>query len=409
MAVTVAASPLSKVPNFDPKAFVPSDKNRWTGVQARAPLEFGTMDPVLRSPDAHSPVELPVLLAAQPAAATAVVTPPQAAGALPLVDGFGRVARDLRISLTDRCNLRCGYCMPAEGLPWQPREQHLTGEEIGRLAEAFVGLGVRTIRLTGGEPLLRRDLPEIIARLHAIDGLEDVALTTNGVLLAGQAAAIAAAGGARLNVSLDTADREQFRQVTRRDDLGRVLDGLVEARRHEALHPIKINAVALAGVTASALDGLLAVARSVDAELRFIEPMPLDGGRKWTPDDGLSGADLRALLASHGELRPLPTAASATAQRFEIGPGGQRVGFIASVTEPFCGSCDRLRLTADGQLRSCLFSHAETDLRSALRAGAGAEEIEALIRGAVWRKPKGHGINDPGFTPPDRPMSAIGG
>ncbi len=330
-------------------------------------------------------------------------------GALPLADSFGRVARDLRISLTDRCNLRCEYCMPAEGLPWQPRDQHLTAAEIVQVATVLVGLGIRTIRLTGGEPLLRRDLPEILAALHRVPGLEDIALTTNGVLLARQAAALAAAGGARLNVSLDTADPEQFKAITRRDDLARVLAGLEEARRYPELGPIKINAVALKGVTEGALDGLLAVAAAANAELRFIEPMPLDADRAWSPDDGLSGGQLRDLLASRGELRPVATAKSATAQRFEIGPGGQVVGFISSVTEPFCASCDRLRLTADGQLRSCLFSHAETDLRAPLRDGASPAHLEQLIRDAVWGKPKGHGINDPGFEPPDRPMSAIGG
>ncbi|MDO9355182.1 MAG: GTP 3',8-cyclase MoaA [Solirubrobacteraceae bacterium] len=338
-----------------------------------------------------------------------VPSPSSVDGTLPLADRFGRVASDIRISLTDRCNLRCEYCMPAEGLPWQPREEHLTADEIIRISRVLVGLGIRTIRLTGGEPLLRKDLPEIIAALHAIPELEDVALTTNGVLLERQAAAIAAAGGARLNVSLDSADPEEFKAITRRDDLDRVLAGLVEARRHPELRPIKINAVALKGVTEGALDGLLAVASSVDAELRFIEPMPLDADRAWTPDDGLSGAQLRDLLAQRGELRPVETAKSATAQRYELGPGGQVVGFISSVTEPFCASCDRLRLTADGQLRSCLFSHDETDLRTALRAGASADELEALIRGAVWAKPQGHGMNEPGFEPPDRPMSAIGG
>lgn len=341
---------------------------------------------------------------------------PQGAG---LIDQHGRVARDIRISLTDRCNLRCEYCMPAAGLPWQPREQHLTADEIVQLAELLIGLGIRTIRLTGGEPLLRRDLPEIVARLHAIDGLEDLALTTNGVLLEQQAAALAAAGGVRLNVSIDSADPEHFKAVTRRDDLDRVLAGLREARGHPELAPIKLNAVALRGITADSLDGLLDVAASIDAELRFIEPMPLDADRRWTPEDGLSGADLRALMAVRGELTPLPAPPSATAQRFalrrDVRTGGeqrtitQSVGLIASVTEPFCGACDRLRLTADGQLRTCLFSHDEADLRGALRDGASPETLAELIRDAVWGKPRTHGINEPGFQPPDRPMSAIGG
>ncbi len=309
----------------------------------------------------------------------------------PLADRFGRVARDLRISLTDRCNLRCTYCLPAEGLPWQPREQHLTADEIVRVAQVLIGLGVRTIRL---------------AALHALPGLEDIALTTNGVLLAKQAEALAAAGGARLNVSIDTADPTLFHAVTRRDDLQRVLDGLAAAAKYPQLRPLKLNAVALAGVTEQSLDGLLAVAASADAELRFIEPMPLDADRAWSPDDGLSGAQLRELLGQRATLRRLPAPASATAQRYELGPGGQTVGFISSVTEPFCESCDRLRLTADGQLRSCLFSHEETDLRAVLRDGG---DLEQSIRGAVWRKPRGHGIDDPSFLAPARPMNRIGG
>ncbi len=326
-----------------------------------------------------------------------------------LVDQHGRVARDLRISLTDRCNLRCDYCMPAEGLPWQPRAQHLTADELTRLVRVLARLGIRTVRLTGGEPLLRRDLAEIVAAMHAIDGIEDVALTTNGVLLERQAAALAQAGGARLNVSLDTTDPAGFRAITRRDDLDRVLAGLTEARRYPELTPIKINAVALRGVTEDALPGLLDVAAAVDAELRFIEPMPLDAGHRWTPDDGLTGAELRALLAGRGELRRLPAPASSTAQRYEIGAGGPVVGFISSVSEPFCSACDRLRLTADGNLRSCLFSHEEGELRGLLRGGASDRELEERIRDTVWRKPRGHGMNEPGFVPPARPMSAIGG
>lgn len=332
--------------------------------------------------------------------------PPAANG---LVDRFGRVARDLRISLTDRCNLRCTYCMPAEGLPWQAREEHLTAGELVRIARVFVELGIRTIRLTGGEPLLRRDLPELIEALRAIDGLEGLALTTNGVLLAAQAEALASAGGLRLNVSLDTADPELFREVTRRNDLERVLDGLRAAREHPELGPIKLNAVAMRGVTERSLGGLLAVAASAGAELRFIEPMPLDADRAWTPADGLSGRQLRALLAAYGELRPLPAPASSTAQRFEIGAGGQRVGFISSVSEPFCGSCDRLRLTADGQMRSCLFAHDESDLRAVLRDGGSDADLAVRIRAGVWGKPAGHGIQSPEFVAPERPMSRIGG
>jgi cyclic pyranopterin phosphate synthase len=342
-------------------------------------------------------------------APTVVDAPTGAPAPGQLVDQHGRVARDLRISLTDRCNLRCDYCMPAEGLPWQPREQHLTAEEITRLVRILAGMGVRTVRLTGGEPLLRRDLAEIIAAMHAIDGIDDVALTTNGVLLARQAAQLAQAGGARLNVSLDTTDPAGFAQITRRDDLERVLAGLTEARRYPQLTPIKINAVALRGITEEALPGLLDVACAVDAELRFIEPMPLDAGHRWTPEDGLSGEELRALLGERGELRRLPAPESSTAQRYEIGPGGQIVGFISSVSEPFCGACDRLRLTADGNLRSCLFSHEEGDLRTLLRGGATDGQLAERIADTVWRKPRGHGMNEPGFEPPARPMSAIGG
>jgi cyclic pyranopterin phosphate synthase len=273
----------------------------------------------------------------------------------------------------------------------------------------MVGLGVHSVRLTGGEPLLRRDLAEIVASMHALPGLGDVALTTNAVLLEQQAPALAAAGGVRLNVSIDSADHAQFAAVTRRDDLDRVLAGLRAARRHAELSPIKLNAVALRGVTETALDGLLAVARELNAELRFIEPMPLDADRKWSRSDGLTGSELRELLSGRGELVEIPTKPSSTARRFSLGSDGVVVGFISSVSEPFCAGCDRLRLTADGQLRSCLFSHEETDLRAALREGAGDAELEHLIRGAVWQKPSGHGIDAPQFVSPQRPMNRIGG
>lgn len=343
-------------------------------------------------------------------ALTAPPVPPAAAPvAGPLVDRFGRVARDLRISVTDRCNLRCSYCMPAEGLPWQSREEHLSSDELVAVVAEFARLGVRTVRLTGGEPLLRRDLPELIAALHALPGIDDVALTTNGVLLERRAAELAAAGGARLNVSIDSADPELFRAVTRRDDLARVLRGLEAARAFPQFAPLKLNAVALRGVTEPSLDGLLAVAAAAGAELRFIEPMPLDAERAWSRDDGLTRAQLRELLEQRGELIDLPTPPAATARRWELRPHGVVVGCIASVSEPFCAGCDRLRLTADGQLRACLFAHAETDLRALLRGGAGPGALEPAIRAGVWGKPRGHGIDDPAFAAPDRPMSRIGG
>lgn len=297
--------------------------------------------------------------------------------------------------------------MPAEGLAWQPREEHLTDDEIVRLAAVFAQLGVRALRLTGGEPLLRRGLPQLVARLRAIPGIEDLALTTNGVLLATQAADLAAAGGVRLNVSLDSTDRDVFARVTRRDDLERVLASVRAAAEHPELRPIKLNAVALRGVAEDALDGLLALAATIDAELRFIEPMPLDAGHSWQPSDVLSGARLRELLAERGPLEQLPAPPSSTARRYRV--GGQVVGLISSVTEPFCGACDRVRLTADGQLRSCLFSHDEADLRGLLRGGASDAELARAIQAGVWEKPRGHGISDPGFEPPQRPMSAIGG
>lgn len=333
-------------------------------------------------------------------------TPP-APGAL--VDGFGRVARDLRVSVTDVCNLRCRYCMPAEGLDWLGRDERLDADETVRAVSVLAGLGVRTVRVTGGEPLVRPRLPELVARIAAVPGIDEVSLTTNGVLLARHAAALAEAGISRVNVSLDAVDRDRFAALTRRDLLPKVLDGIRAARDAPGIEQVKINAVALRGVTEHDALDLVDFARAEGVQLRFIEVMPLDAEGGWTPDDLLSAADLRALIEERHPLEALPRDPSATATTFRFRDGGGEVGFIASVTEPFCGGCDRLRLTADGQLRTCLFSQDEHDLRGAMRAGADDGALRDIVLGAVAAKGWGHEINRPGFVPPARPMSSIGG
>jgi cyclic pyranopterin phosphate synthase len=333
-----------------------------------------------------------------------------------LIDSYGRVAEDLRISLTDKCSLRCTYCMPAAGLDWLAKEQVLDDDEILRLAGLFVGLGVRTIRLTGGEPLVRPGVPALIARLAGLDPRPELSLTTNAIALADQAEALAHSGLDRVNVSLDTLDRESFRQLTRRDRLPQVLAGLAAA--HEAgLRPVKVNAVLMRQNLAEAPE-LLAWALRSGYRMRFIEHMPLDADHTWTRDQMVTAEDVLAVLGEVFSLRPLGHQGRAPAEDFEVldGPGRDgwaepqpRVGVIASVTRPFCRDCDRLRLTADGQLRTCLFAHTETDLRAAVRSGLDDVELAELIRQAVRAKPAGHGINITGFRQPDRPMSAIGG
>ncbi len=327
-----------------------------------------------------------------------------------LVDRFGRVATDLRISLTDRCNLRCTYCMPAEGLDWMPRAEQLTDAELVRLIGIAVrDLGVQELRFTGGEPLLRRGLEDVIAASAALTPRPDVSLTTNGVGLARRADALAAAGVNRLNVSLDTLRPDRFAAITRRDRLTDVLDGM-DAARAAGLSPVKINTVLLRGVNDDEAVDLLRFAVARGFELRFIEQMPLDAQHGWQRAEMVTAGEILAALRAAFDLAPDGhDRGAAPAERWLVDGGPAAVGVIASVTRPFCGACDRTRLTADGQVRSCLFARTETDLRALVRGGASDARIADAWRAAMWGKLAGHGIDEPGFLQPDRPMSAIGG
>jgi cyclic pyranopterin phosphate synthase len=335
----------------------------------------------------------------------------------PLHDGHGRRIADLRVSVTDRCNFRCQYCMPADGLPWLERAEVLSFEEIARLVTLFAGMGVHDLRLTGGEPLVRRDFPQLVGMLSAIDGIDDLAITTNGFLLERDAGAlVAASGGAgrsdgriRFNVSIDSLQRDRFYALTRRDALDQVLRGLSALARYPQAHPIKVNAVALRGFTEDEVPAFVALARDSAYEVRFIEFMPLDADRAWSSDQVLSGAELHAMIDALAPLEPLEREPSSTARVYRFADGHGRIGFINSVSEPFCADCNRIRLTADGRLRTCLFSLNETDLRGPLRDGAEDHELERIIRDAVWRKELKHHIGEPGFIQPQRTMSAIGG
>ncbi len=327
----------------------------------------------------------------------------------PLRDGHGRVIDDLRISVTDLCNLRCQYCMPAEGVQWQPRSEILTFEEIVRLVGIFTGLGITDIRLTGGEPLVRRDFPMLAAQIAAVPGIQDLSLTTNGLLLERDAQALVDGGIQRFNVSLDALTEEHFTQVTRRDGLHRVLAGLRVLRDLPGDRTIKVNAVAIRGVTELEAVGFAELARSEPFQVRFIEQMPLGADRRWSVDDLLTGAELHALIDAVYPLVPVDRAAHATAQVFRFADGAGEIGFINPVSQPFCDDCNRIRLTADGHLRTCLFSATETSLRDPMRAGASDGELTTMIRDAVWRKELKHRIGDVGFTQPQRPMSRIGG
>lgn len=327
-----------------------------------------------------------------------------------LVDTYGRVARDLRVSVTDRCDFRCTYCMPAEGLPWLPRAEMLSDAELLRLVGIFVELGVRQVRLTGGEPLLRRTLVELVAGIAALSPRPTIAMTTNGSRLEHLAGPLAEAGLDRVNVSLDTVSREEFVALTRRDRLGDVEKGLAAAAE-AGLTPVKVNAVAMRGTNDEHIGDLLAWCLDRGYELRFIEQMPLDAQHGWDRARMVTAQEIRSRLGERFTLSPLPSSdrGSAPAERFLVDGGPATVGIVASVSEPFCHACDRTRLTADGQVRNCLFSQRETDLRGPLRAGASDSELAALIRGEMWRKAPSHGIGRPGFHQPDRPMSAIGG
>jgi cyclic pyranopterin phosphate synthase len=325
-----------------------------------------------------------------------------------LEDRFGRVATDLRVSLTDRCNLRCSYCMPAEGLDWLPDESVLTEDEIVRLVRIGVQqLGIREVRFTGGEPLVRRGLVDIVRRSHEL-GVE-TSLTTNALGLARMADALAAAGLDRVNVSLDSVRPETFHAITRRDRLKDVLAGL-EAARAAGLGPIKINAVLMRGHNDDQAPELLRWALAEGYHLRFIEQMPLDAQHGWSRDGMITADEIFGWLEAEFALSPaVEPRGSAPAELFQVDGGPGTVGVIASVTRPFCGDCDRVRLTADGQIRNCLFAREESDLRAALRAGATDDEIADRWVIAMRGKRAGHGIDDPTFLQPDRPMSAIGG
>jgi len=327
----------------------------------------------------------------------------------PLIDGHGRTIGDLRVSVTDRCNFRCQYCMPAEGLPWLERSEVLRFEEIERLVRLLSEMGVADIRLTGGEPLVRRDFPVLAGMLARVEGVQDLSVTTNGFLLERDAAALAAAGVKRLNVSIDSLQRDRFYEMTRRDSLPQVLAGLEAAAAQPELRPIKVNAVALRGFTEQEALPFARFARERDFQVRFIEFMPLDGDQAWTEDQVLTGAELREIIHAVHPLEELPREPSATARRFRFADGMGEIGFINPVSEPFCSDCNRIRLTADGKLRTCLFSLNETDLREPLRTGATNDELEQVIRAAVWRKELKHRVGEKGFRQPARSMSAIGG
>jgi GTP 3',8-cyclase len=327
----------------------------------------------------------------------------------PLVDGHGRHITDLRVSVTDRCNFRCQYCMPADGLPWLDRDDVLRFEEIERLVRVLAAMGVEDIRLTGGEPLVRRDFPKLVAMLARIDGVHDLSLTTNGYLLERDAAALVEAGIQRVNVSIDSLQRDRFFQMTRRDALPRVLSGLEAIARHPEVRPIKVNAVAMRGFTEDEAIRFAEFARSTAYQVRFIEFMPLDGDRAWRPDDVLSGRELRVMIDRVHPLEEVPREPHATARVYRFRDGQGEIGFINPVSEPFCADCNRIRLTAEGKLRTCLFSVHETDLREPLRSGASDDELERILRDAVWRKELKHHVGEPGFRPPPRTMSAIGG
>jgi GTP 3',8-cyclase len=328
----------------------------------------------------------------------------------PLVDSFGRAHDNLRISVTDRCNIRCFYCMPETGVQFTERTEILSFEEIERFVRVAVRLGIRKLRITGGEPLVRRDLPVLIRKLVSIPGIQDLALTTNAVLLAEMAEPLYAAGLRRINIHLDTLDRERFRQITRRDDLDKVLAG-IDACLQLGYGPVKLNAVAIKDLTEPDIAPIARFCRERGIEPRFIEFMPLDAQQLWGRTRVLSADEMIATLSR--EISPLAEIPDrdprAPATEYRYADGGGRVGFIASVTRPFCLNCNRLRLTADGKLRYCLFAIEEADVKSLLRSDASDEKIAALIRSNVKDKWAGHEINSARFVPPPRPMYAIGG
>lgn len=328
-----------------------------------------------------------------------------------LIDTFGRTATDLRVSLTDRCNLRCTYCMPAEGLAWLPKPELLTDDELVRLIGVAVGLlGVEEVRFTGGEPLLRPGVTGLIARVAALEPRPEMSLTTNGIGLARLAPALVEAGLDRVNVSLDTLDPAVFKTLTRRDRFDDVLAGIAAAAT-AGLSPVKVNAVLMRGVNDHEASALLRWAVKQGCELRFIEQMPLDAQHGWDRSSMITADEILTALRADFDLTAegQSVRGAAPAETWLVDGGPARVGVIASVTRPFCGACDRVRLTADGQIRTCLFAREESDLRGALRAGASDAELADRWRTAMLGKKEAAGIGEPGFVQPDRPMSAIGG
>ena len=325
-----------------------------------------------------------------------------------LIDTYGRVHRNLRVSLTDRCNLRCTYCMPNDFAAWLPSDHQLTTDELVRVIDIAVKEGINEVRLTGGEPLLRPDIVEIVARINAIENAPTLTMTTNALTLEKVAKPLADAGLTRINISLDTLDRDRFKLMTHRDRIDDVFAG-IKAAQDAGINPIKINAVLLKGLNADEAPALLDWALTNNLALRFIEQMPLDAGGIWERSSLVTADDIYADLSQKFELTPCDGRGSSPAEEFFVNGGPATVGIIGSVTRPFCGACDRLRLTSDGQLRSCLFSLEEMDLRTAMRNGASDEDIAARFRKTVAGKLPGHGINDPKLIQPQRPMSAIGG
>ncbi|MFC7430577.1 MULTISPECIES: GTP 3',8-cyclase MoaA [unclassified Agrococcus] len=355
----------------------------------------------------------PVVIGRRP-----LVAPGDDASSGPLVDGFGRVHRDLRISLTDRCSLRCTYCMPEQGMEWLARSSILALDEIEHVARVAAASGITTFRLTGGEPLLRQDIVEVVRRLARIVGADgrpvDIAMTTNGIRLAQLLPDLIDAGLRRLNISIDTIDRERFAALTRRDRLDDVLEG-IRAAQASGLRPLKLNAVAMRGVNDDEIVDLVEFAVAHDAQLRFIEQMPLDAGHTWERTTMVTREEILEALRSRWTLTPVPGRGGAPAERWTLGSVGRdgephSVGVIASVTAPFCGDCDRLRLTADGQLRNCLFSTSEYDLLPVLRGDDPSDAaIDRVLRACIRGKLPGHAIDDPSFLQPVRGMNAIGG
>ncbi len=326
-----------------------------------------------------------------------------------LYDGHERRISDIRVSVTDRCNFRCHYCMPAEGLPWIERQEILRFEEIERLVSLFVQMGVSDVRLTGGEPLVRKNLSKLVAMLASIQGLTDLSLTTNAYLLKRDAKSLVEAGIDRMNVSLDSVVRNNFAEITRRDALPEVLEGLEELERYPDVHPIKINAVAIKGYTEEEMFGLVELARKKPYQVRFIEYMPLDAAKLWKQEEVLTGVEVRKMIEAVYPLEKLPREKHATASVYRFSDGKGEIGFINPLSEPFCETCNRVRLTAEGKLRTCLFSHYETDLRGPMRQGVNDAELEEIIRDAVWQKELKHRVGEKGFRQPLRSMSQIGG